>query len=134
MNRLKASMFIIVLVIIGCASIETGNKVSLYDETARAYDTAFRWGNYEQAYGFKKMTNTDPKLPDFDAYRQIRVTDYVVKNTIVSADKSKILRLVSIQYYRMRDVTVKVITDRQVWEYDENEDRWYLMSDLPELK
>ena len=134
MKRLKSSMFIILLVIIGCASIETGNKVSLYDETARAYDTAIRWGNYEQAYGFKKLEKTDADLPEFDHYRQFRVTDYVVKNTIVSADKSKILRVVSIQYYRMRDVTVKVITDRQVWEYDENEDRWYLMSELPVLK
>ena len=35
------------------------------------------------------------------------------------------------QYYRMRNVTVKTITDRQKWEYDEEQGRWFLQSDLP---
>ena len=134
MNRFRTNLCIIVLLIVGCASIESGNKISLFDTTSRGYDLAIRWGNYEEAYGFKKLSNSDANLPNFDDYRQVRVTDYLVKKTIVSPDKSKVLRFVDIQYYRMRDVTVKVISDRQIWKWDEDEGRWYLMSVLPDFK
>jgi hypothetical protein len=31
-------------------------------------------------------------------------------------------------------VTVKTFVDRQKWEYNEEMDRWYLMSDLPHFE
>lgn len=134
MKRIFVNIFIFVLLVAGCASIETGNKMSLFDQTARAYGRAIRWGNFEEAYAFKKFANPNEKLPNFDNYRQIRVTDYVVKKTIISPDKSEILQIVDIQYYRMSDVTVNVMSVNQQWEYDAEEGRWYLLSELPGFK
>ena len=45
-----------------------------------------------------------------------------------------VMQLVDIQYYRMRNVTVRTITDLQKWEYDKERERWYLLSDLPRFE
>jgi hypothetical protein len=132
MGKLKCTVFVLVLMIFGCAQIKTGQQMTLFDETSRAYDRAIRWGEYEEAFAYRKLSEQDDKLPDFAEYRQIRVTSYKVKKTIVDEESfSKVLRIVDIQYYRMSNVTVKNFIDRQKWEYNEEQDRWYLMSELP---
>ena len=132
MGKVKCIVLILVLLIAGCAKIEVQKQMSLFDETIRAYDRAIRWGEYEEAFAYKKLSDQDNKLPDFSEYRQIKVTAYKVKKTILDEESfSKVMRFVDIQYYRMSNVTVKTLIDRQKWEYNEEIDRWYLMSDLP---
>jgi len=132
MGKLKWILFVLVLLIFGCAQIQKRDQMLLFDDTSRSYDLAIRWGEFEEAFAFKKLSDKDDKLPDFAEYRQVRVTSYKVKKTIVDEKSfSKVLRFVDIQYYRMSNVTVKNFIDQQKWEYDEELDRWYLMSDLP---
>ena len=132
MSKFKWVVFVLVLLVAGCAKMEINKQMTLYDETTRAYDRAFRWGEYEEAFSYKKLSDQDNKLPDFADYRQIRITAYKVKKTIVDEQGfAKVVRIVDIQYYRMNNVTVKTFVDRQKWEYNEEMDRWYLMSDLP---
>jgi hypothetical protein len=132
MGRFRYAIVVLVIFIFGCASIETGQQMTLFDKTSRAYDRAIRWGEYEEAFAFKKWSDKENRLPDFAEYRQIRVTAYKVKKTIVDEEGfSKVMRFVDIQYYRMSNVTVKTFIDRQKWEYNEEKDRWYLMSALP---
>jgi hypothetical protein len=132
MGKLRCIVLVLVLLIAGCAKIEVQKQMSLFDETIRAYDRAIRWGEYEEAFAYKKLSDQDNKLPDFSEYRQIKVTAYKVKKTILDEESfSKVMRFVDIQYYRMSNVTVKTLIDRQKWEYNEEVDRWYLMSDLP---
>jgi hypothetical protein len=132
MGKLKYVVFVMILLIVGCAKIEVQKQMTLFDDTIRAYDRAIRWGEYEEAFAFKKLSDQDNKLPDFAEYRQIRVTAYKVKKTIVDEEGfTKVIRFVDIQYYRMNNVTVKTFVDRQKWEYNEEKDRWYLMSELP---
>jgi hypothetical protein len=134
MDKFKLAICVFVLLIFGCAGIKTGEKLTLFDETSRAYGRAIRWGDYQAAYAFKKLSDTDVKLPDFEDLRQIKVTSYKVKQTIISESKSKILRLVDIQYYKMNNVTVITLKDREIWEYNEEKERWYLTSELPDFK
>ena len=132
MGKLKWILFVLVLLIFGCAQIQKRDQMLLFDDTSRSYDLAIRWGEFEEAFAFKKLSDKDDKLPDFAEYRQVRVTSYKVKKTIVDEKSfSKVLRFVDIQYYRMSNVTVKNLIDQQKWEYNEELDRWYLMSDLP---
>jgi tryptophan synthase beta subunit len=122
---------VFVMLILGCASMKTGEKMSQFDETSRAYIRAIRWGDYEGAYAFKKLTDREGVLPDFEDYRAVKVTNYKVKQTIISEDQTKIIQIVDFQYYRLTDVTVKTLIDRQKWEYDEEQGRWLLQSNLP---
>lgn len=138
MSKLKCSALFLVLLIVGCAglSLQTDReKMNLYDKTSRAYDLAIRWGEYENAFSFLKPSDENDGLPDFEDYRQVRVTALKVKNTIIDKESLSIAeRVVDIQYYRMSNVTVKHLQNRQVWEYDEEENRWYLISGLPVFK
>ena len=120
-----------VMLVLGCASMQAGEKMSQFDETSRAYLRAIRWGEYEAAFSFKKLTARNEELPDFENYRTVKVTDYKVKQTIISEDQSKIIQIVDFQYYRTKDVTVKNLIDRQKWEYDKEQEKWFLQSDLP---
>lgn len=131
MGKFMVKAVVFVLLVLGCASMKTGEKMSQFDETSRAYLRAIRWGEFEAAYAFKKLTDRDDVLPDFEEYRSVRVTNFKVKQTIISEDQLKIIQIVDFQYYRMKDVTVKTIIDRQKWEYDEEQDRWFLQSNLP---
>ena len=120
-----------ILLILGCASMQTGEKMSQFDETSRAYLRAIRWGEFEAAFAFKKLSDREEELPDFENYRTVKVTNYKVKQTIISEDQSKIIQIVDFQYYRTKDVTVKNLIDRQKWEYDKEQEKWFLQSDLP---
>ncbi len=120
-----------ILLILGCASMETGEKMSQFDETSRAYLRAIRWGEFEAAFAFKKLSDREEELPDFENYRTVKVTNYKVKQTIISEDQSKIIQIVDFQYYRTKDVTVKNLIDRQKWEYDKEQEKWFLQSNLP---
>jgi hypothetical protein len=134
MDKLKCVACVVLLLTLGCAGIQTGKRMTLFDDTARAYLRSIRWGDYEAAYAFKNPRGLDSKMPNFEDLHQIRVTDYNVKQTILSEDKSTILRIVDFQYYRISNVTVKNLIDRQKWEYDPEANRWYLTSDLPDFK
>ena len=135
MGKLNYTLCLVVLLIFGCAKYQTGQQMNLYDETSRAYDRAIRWGEFEEAYTYKKLFDQDTKMPDFSDYSQIRVTAYKVKKTIVDEKSfTRVLRIVDIQYYRMSNVTVKTFVDRQKWEYDEEQKRWYLVSELPDFE
>ncbi len=131
MFKYAVKAIVIILLMLGCASMETGEKLSQFDETSRAYLRAIRWGEFEAAFAFKKLTDREEVLPDFEDYRNVKVTNYKVKQTIISEDKTKIIQLVDFQYYRMKDVTVKTLIDRQKWEYDTEQEKWFLQSDLP---
>ena len=134
MNKLKWIGFVMIFLIIGCAGIQTGKRMTLFDDTARAYLRAIRWGDYETAFAFRNLQSADTKLPDFKDLSQVRVTAYNVKQTILSEDQLKVLRIVDFQYYRISNVTVKNLIDRQTWEYDKEANRWYLTSDFPDFR
>ena len=124
---------VFVLLIMGCASMKTGEKMSQFDETSRAYLRAIRWGEFEAAYAFQKQTARDEEMPNFEEYRAVKVTNYKVKQTIISEDKSKIIQVVDFQYYRLNDVIVKNFIDRQKWEYDPEQEKWFILSHLPDF-
>ena len=136
MVKVMVRYVVLMLLIMGCATSLEKEKENWmkFDETSRAYLIAIRWGEYEAAYAFKRLPDANTKVPDFHDMRDIRVTSYRVKQTIISKDEMIVMQLVDIQYYRMRNVTVRTITDRQKWEYDKERERWYLLSDLPRFE
>jgi hypothetical protein len=136
MAKFMVRYVVLMLLIMGCATSLDDEKENWkkFDETSRAYLIAIRWGEYEAAYAFKRIPDANTEVPDFNDMRDIRVTSYRVKQTIISKDEMLVMQLVDIQYYRMRDVTVRTITDRQKWEYDKERERWYLLSDLPHFE
>ena len=135
MVKFIAKWIVLMLLVMGCASLGDEKENWLeFDKTSRAYLRALRWGEFEAAYAFKRRPAIDAKIPDFEDLTDVRVTSYRVKQTIISENEMKVMQIVDFQYYRMRNVTVRTITDRQKWEYDEEKERWYLLSELPNFE
>jgi hypothetical protein len=135
MLKFMAKYVVLALLLMGCAGLDMGKENwKKFEETSRAYLMALRWGEYETAYGFMRPPNSYDEIPDFYDLRDVRVTSHRIKQTIISEDKMTVQQIVDFQYYRMRNVTVKTMTDRQKWEYDEEKERWYLISDLPKFE
>lgn len=138
MDNTKCSAVFLVLLIFGCNGLQLQagrEKMTQFDKTTRAYDRAIRWGENEDALAFLKSADPNAAKPDLEDLREVRVTAVKVKSTIIDKENlSKAQRIVDIQYYRMNNVTVKNIQNRQIWEFNEEEDRWYLINGLPVFK
>jgi hypothetical protein len=135
MVRITIKWVILMLLLMGCAGFADKKENWMeFDETSRAYLLALRWGEYEAAYGFKRLPGINDEVPNFKDFSDVRVTSYRVKQTIISEDEMIVMQIVDFQYYRMSNVTVRTITDRQKWEYDKEKERWYLISDLPHFE
>ncbi len=135
MVKFMVKFVVLMLLLMGCAGLAKEEKNWMkFDQTSKAYLLALRWGEYEGAYGFRGHPNINDKKPDFQDLSDVRVTSYKVKQTIISENKMIVIQLVDFQYYRMRNVTVRTLTDHQKWKFDEEKEKWYLLSDLPHFE
>ena len=134
MNHLRVAISLLALLIAGCANGPGLVSHTKFTRTARAYEKAIRWSEFETAVIFLKDTAKQKKPPDLDQLKFIKVIEYEVKETALLKDQSRILQVVEIQYYRDDAILVKTVTDRQIWEYDATLKNWYLLSGLPDFK
>ena len=123
---------VLMSLLMGCAGFDMQkDSWGKFDQTSKAYLISFRWGDYDLIYGFKKPPGINEQAPEVQDFSDLRITSYKVKQTVMSKDETVVIQIVDFEYYRTRDITVRTITDRQKWEYDEEKKRWYLVSDIP---
>ena len=135
MIKFMVNFVVVMLLLMGCAGLDMEkDNWRKFDQTSKAYLLSFRWGDYDVVYGFKKPPDINEKQADVQDFSDLRVTSYKVKQTIMSKDETMVIQIVDFEYYRTRNVTLRTITDRQKWEYDEEKERWYLVSDLPKFE
>jgi hypothetical protein len=113
----KIMIFVTVLLIIGCAEINEFTKLDNFDATSRAYAFAIRWSDFNEAEIYIKPS-----------------TDYVIKKTAVSEDQNQVIQIVEVTYYRNDRMVVKSIPEKELWEWDEEAQKWELSSGLPDFK
>ena len=113
----------------GCIS---DPKIVELEDTLRAYDRAVRWGNYQMIPAFRSKDRAGEVLP-FDRLKSIRVTGYSQKQFKVSDKGTEADQLVEIRYYDENVVRERVEIDQQKWKYDDDVNRWVLVSDLPKF-
>jgi hypothetical protein len=114
----------------GCASIGTSVRVERFEATVRAYDRALRWSDYPTAFALASRPGTPP--PNLKRLQGIRVTSYDrIGAPQAAARGTEIVQGVEIRYVHLADMAERVLQDRQVWEYVEQDNRWYLRSEFP---
>jgi hypothetical protein len=107
-------------------------RLELFEKTARAYDKAIRWSDFQAAHG---LTRPDPaRPPDFARLKGIQVTSYEAVGAVPSAGAMEVRQAVAIEYMRINDMRVRRIVDEQVWIYSEAEGRWQLTTGLPDFR
>ena len=122
---------LLILFIAGCASMSNQQMMDTLNETTRNYGDAIRWNYFELANNFRKEPDGSRQETDFSALKKLRVTAYEVLNRSLSDNHIQAGQTVEIKFYRMSDMIEKTIIDRQDWQYDINDKKWYLHSSLP---
>ncbi len=121
------------LLLAGCAGLEENRRNSNFGLQMLSFENAMRWGNYKLAASYIKPGLLDAPV-DFDAFEGLQITDYKVRNTVTSADESQTTLELRISYLRKGDASVRSLDHTQLWEYDEETKRWWLMTPLPEFR
>ena len=134
MAGLKLYIVLILLLVVGCASVSEMKRMDKFEQTTDAYELAIRWSDFDMASSFLKDQD-DPQIgPQIENLKQFKVTAYTVKRFLPSADKSQVLIIADVQYFKKNGLVVKNCSHRQLWQYDKDRQSWYLTSGLPDLK
>jgi len=134
MASLKLYIVLLSLLVIGCASVTEMKKMDKFEHITAAYELAIRWSDFDMASSFLKDQQNPEVATQIEHLKQFKVTAYTVKGYFPSADKSQVLIIADVQYFKKKGLIVKNYTHRQVWQYDKDKESWYLSNGLPELK
>jgi hypothetical protein len=125
-------MLLAIAVLSGCATAvrDESLRVNLYN-----YSAAIRWNEIAQAAGFvDPLRQAEKPFTDADRARwaQVQVTRYYegLKSTDPNGDYRQ---TVQVEIVDRATQSVRTITDRQVWRYDEAAKTWWLTTGLPDL-
>jgi hypothetical protein len=133
MGRAARWLAVAVALLIGaCASMGEQRRLEQFERTARAYDKAIRWSDFQAAYSLTRPDPTRP--PDFARLKGIQITSYEAVGALPSGGGMEVRQAVAIEYMRINDMRVRRIMDEQVWVYSEAEKRWQLTTGLPDFK
>lgn len=125
----RSLLWVLVVLLAGCSSV----RLSMLDNTLRAYERAIRWSDFKTAYAL--ANNPNAAVPDFQRLQDIRVTSYDKLGAPQGdADGMKLKLAVELRYVNVNNMSERVLQDEQTWEYVEKEDRWRLTSPFPAFK
>jgi len=134
MPKSKFIILFSVLLLVGCATYSEMRQMDKFEETAEAYKRAISWSEFDVASSFIKTKEGEEDSLDLEPLQAFKVASYDLKKAFPSADKTKVVQIVEISYFRIQTLVLKRLSDRQVWEYDDEKGQWYLKSGLPDFK
>lgn len=120
------------LLLIGLAACAVQEQQQLEDlqVALMRYEKAIRWGEFELA---NTMRDADLRtvLPEKGNHGKIKVTSYQVIQSPSPNATGLLEQTVTIGYVNNTSQLERTIKDHQLWRYDEEARRWWLMSELP---
>jgi hypothetical protein len=124
------SLLLAATLLSGCQSVGGQKRDELLTETLRAYSSTIRWGDLRHAYGYLRPEQAEKAEipPGLD---NIRVTHYEVVDPLRMMGENGASQVVQIRYIQQDRQMEKELTDRQLWEFEEEAKRWYLISKVP---
>ena len=128
-------LLLIGLVVVLTACAETSTRNTQLDLTLIQYEKALRWSGVEQANQFRKEP-VNFSQHQLAMFKKIKVTGYDIVQTTYRDDKLKqlqVTQLVEIRFVNEDTQIEKRFTDQQVWEWDENTKRWWIVSPFPKF-
>jgi hypothetical protein len=134
MNKLLLTLFLLIMLVVGCSSFSNMKQMNMFDEVAWSFKDSMRWSDFEAANQLRKDALTESNPPDFKKLKNVRVTSYDVKQIIPMDNKLKVHQVVEINYYKTDNMIEKTLTYDQLWEYDAENESWSLKSRLPDFK
>lgn len=128
MKRMLWALLLGTVLLSGCASTFDFRREEVFEDTAKAYGRSIRGSDFESALAFlaPDQSGAAITLP-----KDVRVTEYEVKQVAYEAGKRKVIQIVAISYHQLNDLRVRKLQDKQLWEFDSATATWLLKSGLP---
>jgi hypothetical protein len=126
-------LFLSLMVLAGCAAMESRSRMEQLDNLLRGYARAMTWSDFEVAYTATRAAQETP-LPDAAALKQIKVTSYEPAAPLVEQDGKTIKRVARIRYVHISRMAELSLTTDEEWKYSDEAKRWYLQSGFPQFK
>ena len=127
------------LVILGLATMLTAcpktKEESDLSDTLLKYDTVVRWAQWDAAVDFVSpdyLEEHPVTRLDLDRLRLFRVTQYTVRSAVNVDDGKGLVQEVEIRMFNKNQARERIVLDEQYWKYDEERERWFLHSGLPD--
>ncbi len=125
--------YLIFMTVLSCAmallSCAEQKREATLEDSLTMYEKAIRWSEFGRAS--KYLMN--PEDADIENLEGIKVTSYEPTGRNVSEDGLQIEESVKISYTLAGNQAERTLVDRQIWEYDQEKDRWYLTTRLPDF-
>ena len=123
----------LVVLLTACAEVSTRN--TQLDLTLIQYEKTLRWSGVEQTNQFRKepINFSSRQLAMF---KKIKMTGYDVIQTSYRDDKIKqlqVIQLVEVRFVNEDTQVEKKFSEQQVWEWDKEAGRWWLVSPFPDI-
>jgi hypothetical protein len=127
------------LVIFGLAALLTAcpktKEESDLSDTLLKYDTVIRWAQWDAAVDFispEYLEEHPVTRLDLDRLRLFKVTQYTVRSAVPVDEGDGLLQEVEIKMFNKNQARERSVIDEQYWKYDEERERWFLHTGLPD--
>ena len=108
-------------------------KLDKFSDTSKSYGEALVWGQYQAANLYRKPELAEKDKPNFEKLKNIKVAQYDIIEMNVSDDGLRVDQEAEITYFHRDKMVLKTLRDRQGWEFDSGDRRWYLTTAVPEF-
>lgn len=119
-------MIFLISTVTACSTKDRGQT---FQNTLRQYERVMRWGDIKNLNNFRKTPLT-LSAAIIEKFKNIKVTGYNELSVVRSSQLTYTVT-VDIKYYNKQYMNEESIEDRQVWEFDEARELWFLTSPLP---
>jgi hypothetical protein len=129
-----AALLILATFISSCASPNRQNKA--LDETLLQYEQVIRWSEWDGAIEFldpQSMIDKPISTLDMDRLRLFRVTRYQVRSATPFNEGNSFRQVVELSLFNRNRAVEKRVIDQQEWRYNNERERWFLHSGLPDV-
>ncbi len=127
-------VIIICAMLFACGGRMTKKKA--LDHTLYQYAKVIRWADYDTALTYFSPDIDDEHKPsrlEIERLKQFNVSSYVEAPILPGETENAIIQDVKLRLYNIHTKREREVIDRQVWEYDTEDNRWWLTSGLPKL-
>lgn len=122
-----------VVLLSGCAYLETNSRLQQLDDLQRGYARAITWSDLVSAYSATRAAQHSLR-PEASAWQDIKVTAYEPASQKAGDDGKTIRRVVQIRYVHTTQMVEHKLTVEEEWKYSEDVKRWVLESGFPQFK
>ena len=127
------------MILLGLTALLTACPKSKEDQdlsdTLVKYDTIIRWAQWDAAIDFLapeyQEENPVSRL-ELDRLRLFRTTQYTVRSAVPVDDGKGLIQVVEIRMFNKNRARELSVIDEQYWKFDEERERWFLHSGLPD--